>query len=164
MAHAPAKRSFAGIANITCGSSRGKDNFFLLNKCVVQVKNHLRSCSLSRTKVTEYDLILARAGKFNRSHEEVEKMVVCLAHRHSLGIYWRPRKTVVILAMKENRLPFTVKNQLTRKWRIQEICEIFVTLVHLMSRRYFQSQFCFNFCPFLLKKWLGINKWGKRIN
>ena len=87
MAHAPAKCSFAGIVNITCGSSRGKDNFFVLNKCVVQVKNHLRhlrSCNLSRTKVTEYDLILARAGKFNRSHKE--KMVVCLAYRHSLGI------------------------------------------------------------------------------
>ena len=69
MAHAPAKCSFAGVADITCGSSRGKDNFFLLNKCVVQVKNHLRSSNFSRTKVTEYDLILARAGKFNRSHE-----------------------------------------------------------------------------------------------
>ena len=44
-------------------------NFFLLNKCVDQVKNHLKSCNLSRMKVTEYDLILARAGKFNRSHE-----------------------------------------------------------------------------------------------
>ena len=70
MAHAPANCSFAGIANITCGSIK---TIFLLNKCVVQVKNHLRSCNLSRTKVTEYDLILARAGKFNRSHEEVEK-------------------------------------------------------------------------------------------
>ena len=39
------------------------------NKCIVQVKNHLRRCNLSRTEVTEYDLILARAGKFNRSHE-----------------------------------------------------------------------------------------------
>ena len=50
----------------------------------------------------------------------------------------RPRKTVGILAMKENRLPFTVKNQLTGKWRIQEIREIFVTLVHVKSRKYFQ--------------------------
>ena len=57
MARTPAKYSFARIANISCGSSRAKDNFFLLNKCVVQVKNHLRSCNLSRTKVTEYDLI-----------------------------------------------------------------------------------------------------------
>ena len=71
MARAPAKCSFAGIANITCGSSRSKDNFLLLNMCVVQVKNHLRSYNLSRTKVTEYDLILARTGKFNRSHELV---------------------------------------------------------------------------------------------
>ena len=78
MAHAHAKCSFAGMANITCASSRGKDKFFPLNMCVVQVKNHLRSFNLSHTKVTEYDLILARAGKFNRSHESVEKMVVCL--------------------------------------------------------------------------------------
>ena len=36
--------------------------------------------------VTEYDLILARAGKFNRSHEYVELTADCLAYRHSLGI------------------------------------------------------------------------------
>ena len=89
MAGKPAKCSFAGIANITCGSSRGKDEFFLLNKCVVEVKSHLQSCNLSRTKVTEYELILARAGKFHLSHEEVEKMVVCRVHSHNLGIYWR---------------------------------------------------------------------------
>ena len=46
-----------------------KNFFFPANKCVVQVKNHLRSFNLSRTKVTECDLILERAGKFNRSHE-----------------------------------------------------------------------------------------------
>ena len=90
MAGKPVKCSFAGIANITCGSSRGKDEFFRLNKCVVEVKSHLRSCNLSRTKVTKYEVIFARAGKFNLSHEEEEKMVVCPAHRHNLGIYWRP--------------------------------------------------------------------------
>ena len=36
--------------------------------------------------VTEYDLILARARKFNRSHEYVELMANCFAYRHSLGI------------------------------------------------------------------------------
>ena len=77
MAGAPAKCSFAGIANITCGSSRSKDEFFPLNKCFLEVKNHLRSCNLSRTKVTESDLILARAGKFNLSHEEVEGGLPC---------------------------------------------------------------------------------------
>ena len=72
MAGVPAKCFFAGRANTTSGSSRDKDEFF--------------------PKVTEYDLILAMAGKFNLSHEELEKMVVCPAHRHHLGIYWRPRK------------------------------------------------------------------------
>ena len=38
MAGAPAKCSFVVIANIACGSSRGKDQFFSLNKCVVEVK------------------------------------------------------------------------------------------------------------------------------
>ena len=37
--------------------------------------------------------------------------------------------------MIENRLPLTVKKQLTGKWRIQEIREIFVTLVLVRSRR-----------------------------
>ena len=92
MAGVPAKCFFAGRANITSGSSRDKDEFFPLKKFVVKVKKHLRSCNLSGTKVTEYDLILAMAGKFNLSHEELEKMVVCPAHRHHLGIYWRPRK------------------------------------------------------------------------
>ena len=126
MVHAPAKCSFAGIANITCGSSRGKDNFFfVLNKCVVQVKNHLRSCSLSHTKVTQYDLILARVGKFNL-------------------------------------LSFTVKNQLTGKWCVQEIARFFFTLVLVRSRKYFQL-FCFNSCPFFLSKnWLGIEADGKK--
>ena len=63
-----------------------KTNFFPQNKCVVEVNNHLRSCNLSRTKVTEYDLIWARAGKLNLSHEEAEKMLFCPVYKHSLGI------------------------------------------------------------------------------
>ena len=73
-------------------------------------------------------------------------MVVFLAYRHSLGI-------IILVAMKEKRLPFTVK---TGKWSIQEIREIFVTLVLVRSRKYF-----FNSCPFLSKNWLSINRWEK---
>ena len=107
---------------------------------VVQVKNHLRSYNLSRTKVTEYDLILARTGKFNSSHEQVEKMVVCLAYRHSLGI-------IILVAMPGKKIALHCKNQLTGKWSIQEIREIFVTLVLVRSRKYF-----FNSCPFFYQR------------
>ena len=75
-------------------------------------------------------------------------MVVCLAYRHSLGI-------IVLMA--------TVKNQLTGQGRIQEIREIFVTLVLLRSLKYFQL-FCFNSCPFFFIKELVGHKWmGKTI-
>ena len=44
-----------------------------------EVKNYLRSWNLSRTKVTEYDLIM-------KLIEEAEKMLFCPVYRHSLGI------------------------------------------------------------------------------
>ena len=77
-------------------------------------------------------------------------------------LYWWPSKTVGIriLAMKEKRLPFIVKKkqqQLTSKWRIYEIREIFVTLVLVRSRKYFQL-FCFNPCPFIFVKELTAHK------
>ena len=47
------------------------------------------------------------------------------------------------------------KKQLTGKsWRIQEIREIFVTLVHVGSRKHLQL-FCFYPCPFFFKEVVG---------
>ena len=52
------------------------------------------------------------------------------------------------------------KNQLTDKWSIQEIHEIFVTLVLARSRKYF-----FNSCPFFLSEnWLSILVEDKKEN
>ena len=98
-------------------------------------KNYLRSCNLSRTKVTEYHLILARAGKFNLSREEVEKMVVCPAHRHNLGITSGCVKAVSTLAMKEKKIALYCKNPIN--WQMaREIREMFVILVQVGSRKY----------------------------
>ena len=112
-----------------------KTNFFLLKKCVAKVKNHLRNCNLLDTKVTEYDIILARVGKFNLSHEEIEKMVVCPAHRHNLGIYWRPRKSCQYPGHEGKKIALHCKSPIN--WQMaQEIREMFVTLVQVGSRRY----------------------------
>ena len=128
------------------------------------MKNHLSSCNLSRTKVTEYDLILARAGRFNLSLEEVENMVVCPAQRHNLGIHWRPRKDISILAMKEKKIALYCKNPIN--WQMaHEIREMFVTLVQVGSRKY--TFICSVVTPLaysLLMKWSGINKCGKRVS
>ena len=86
-------------------------------------------------------------------------MVVRLAYRHSLSI-------ILLVATKNCRYPYPghegkkialhckKKKQLTGKWRIQEIREIFVTLVLVRSRKYFQL-FCFNSCPFFIKELVG---------
>ena len=109
-----------------------KTNFFPLKKCVVEVKNYLRSCSVLGAKVTEYDLILARAGKFNLSHEEVEKMVVFPAHRHNLGIYWQPRKSCQYPGQEGKKIALHCKNPIN--WQMaQEIREMFV---QVGSRQY----------------------------
>ena len=61
--------------------------------------------------------------------------MVCLAYRHSLGI--------MTGGHEGKKIALHYKNQLTGKWSIQEIREIFVTLVLVRSRKYF-----FNSCPF----------------
>ena len=89
-------------------------------------------------KVTEYDVILARAGKFNLSHEEVEKMVVCCARRHNLGIYWRPRKSCQYPDHKGKKIAPHCKTPIN--WQMaQEIRKIFVTFVKVGSRKYLKN-------------------------
>ena len=47
-----------------------------LIECVDDVTYHLKSCHLSRVKVAEYELILARAGNFHPSPDEGTKLTV----------------------------------------------------------------------------------------
>ena len=82
-----------GSGKITCGESQGKKESVPLIQCIANITNHLKSCHLSRVKVSHYELILARAGKFNLPLDEIEKLTICPKHRHNLGQYWRPQKT-----------------------------------------------------------------------
>ena len=113
---------------------------FLPNKCVVPVKNHLRSCNLSRTKVTEYDLIFARESLIVRMNKW-KKMVVCIAYTQAKSRYNYTGGHVKLSVSLSCR-------------RIQEIREIFVTLVLVRSRKYFQL-FFFNSCPLFLYQRTG---------
>ena len=67
----PIACSFYGNGKITCGESRGKVDVISLIECVDDVTYHLKSCHLSRVKVTEYELILARAGNSHPSQVEI---------------------------------------------------------------------------------------------
>ena len=128
------KCSFFGIGKIECGESRGKEEFVLLSECNSDVSNHLRSCHLSRAKVTEYELILARAGIFNQPLERVSQMTICPKHRHNLGNYWRPLRTCQYPGHEGRKITLHCKNPIN--WQMaQEIQKMFVSPVQVGSRK-----------------------------
>ena len=61
----PLACSLFGNGKIACGEPRGKAEVISLIECVDDITHHLKSCHLSRVKVMEYELILARAGMFH---------------------------------------------------------------------------------------------------
>ena len=109
-----------------------------LIECVYDVTYHLKSCHLSRVKVTEYELILARAGNFHPSHDEVTKLTVGPKHRHNLGKYWRPLRTCQYPQHERRKTTFHSKNSVN--WTMaQEIKDMFKTPVG--SRKLSYAQF-----------------------
>ena len=116
--------------NIICLESRGKEDVIPLAECVAEVRNHLKSCDLSRTKVTEHELILARVGKFNLPLDEIKKLTICPKHRHDLAQYWRPLKTCQYPNHEGRKIALHCKNPVS--WEMaQEIQTMFITLVQV---------------------------------
>jgi len=107
-----------------------------LAECVADVRNHLKSCHLSRAKVKKYELILARVGKFNLPLDEIRKLTICPKYLHNLGRYWRPLKTCQYLNYEGRKIALHSKNPVD--WQMaQEIQTMFITLVQVGSRKYF---------------------------
>ena len=100
------------------------------------VRNHFKSCHLSRTKVTEQELILARVGRFNLPLDEIKTLTICPKHRHNLGQYWRPLKTCQYPNHEGRKIALHCKNPVD--WQMaQEIQTMFITLVQVGSREYY---------------------------
>ncbi|KAL9962229.1 hypothetical protein ACROYT_G031311 [Oculina patagonica] len=74
-----------------CGDSRGVSRLFCLLECDEPIDSHLASIHLSQENITEWQIILARAGFFDLEESVVEKMTVYAKHRHTYGKFWRPR-------------------------------------------------------------------------
>ena len=88
-------------------------------------------------------------------------MVVCPAHRHNLGIYWRSRKFCQYPGHEGKKIALHCKNPIN--WQMpQEIREMFFTLVEVGSRKYFQL-FCFNYSRlFFIKEVVGHKEMGEK--
>ena len=77
---------------IECGPSRGRTETVFLYECHDDIGVHFKNCSLSRSNLKEYEVILQRAGLDRMTLDEVKKLRVCARHRFGLGKFWRPSK------------------------------------------------------------------------
>ena len=59
-----------------------------LSECNNDITAHLRRCHLTKENITKSELILQRAGYFDKNAQQVEKMFVCPRHRANLGKGW----------------------------------------------------------------------------
>ncbi len=86
--------SFKDNIKTACGSSRGCSESIKLTECDGNIEQHLKSCNLWRTSgLNETSLILARAGHFELSKNQIDSMNICPRHRHILGKFWGPPGT-----------------------------------------------------------------------
>ena len=72
-----------------CGNFKGITTIKPILECTADISSHLRRCHLSMENISEYQLILIRAGHFRLSENNLEGMFVCPRHRGNLGTYWK---------------------------------------------------------------------------
>ena len=85
--------NFREIKKITCGSSRGLSQMVKVDEYQDTITTQLEICHLSKSGLSEAELILSRAGHFDLTKDQVQQMVICPQHRHKLGKFWRPPRS-----------------------------------------------------------------------
>lgn len=84
------------FSSTECGGFRDVEDVSRnLLDCNDDIAHHLQSCHLSKLfgKITEYELILARAGMFYVPVSKQQQMWICPRHRYNFGKNWRPLRS-----------------------------------------------------------------------
>ena len=100
--------SFSEKLKTGCGDFRGTEKGLLrLTDCKADISEHLRTTHLSKIvgNIEEYELILYRAGFYDLSLQQKEKLLICPKHRHNLGRNWQPLRTCQHPLHTGKRLP-----------------------------------------------------------
>ena len=125
-----------GVSNDNfCGPSRGFEEFVRLNSCNDDISVHLSNCHLSREVVSEKELILARSGFLDLDDSQIDKMVICPKHRHSLGKFWRPSKSCQYPSHSGGKNTVTGSHVFNFKL-MREVRTVFGQAVPVGSRRF----------------------------
>lgn len=119
-----------------CGSFRNTAEIIPLRECCDDIEAHLRrNHLLSERKLTEYQLILFRAGNFDVTEKQLTDILICPKHRASLGKYYQCKTSCQYPEHKKT----TVKGKITRAFNVQvsrEVLEITGLLIPVGSREY----------------------------
>lgn len=127
--------SFFGLGSISCGESRGVDEVVKISSCINDVNSHLATCHLSKSGLSESQLILARSGLFDISPEQIESMTVCASHRHKLGRFWRPLRSCQYPAHSGPAHQYKSRKVFNLQLAM-EVQKLFGCLVQIGSRKY----------------------------
>ena len=85
--------NFREIKKITGGSSRGLSQMVKVHEYQDTITTQLEIRHLSKSGLSEAELILSRAGHFYLTKDQVEQMVICPQHQYKLGKFWRPPRS-----------------------------------------------------------------------
>ena len=85
--------NYREIKKITCGSSRSLSQMVKVDDNQDTITTQLEICHLSKSSLSELELILSRAGHFDVTKDQVELMVIYPQHRHKLRKFWRPPRS-----------------------------------------------------------------------
>lgn len=133
-----------GRSSSECGSDRGSSDFVGLFSCIEDVSGHVASCHLSRESFNEYELILARAGFFDLTEQQIQSMKVCPKHRNNFGRFWRPLRSCQYPSHSGRRSQVKGNHVVTLQLS-KEIQALYGKLVPIGSRKYFQTpRICFS--------------------
>ncbi len=131
--------SLSGLGQFSCGESRGVTDNISILECNRDIQMHLRSCHLSRLNITEYELILARAGHFSLNPGQIAKVTVCPRHRDNLGRCFRPLGSCQYPV--HNRPVCKCGGRDVVNITMAEDClKLYGALVHIGSRKYYASR------------------------
>ena len=133
--------NFKECRQITCGSSRGVSDVVKVSECRDTVIAHLESHHLSKSGLTEAELILARAGHFDLGEDHAGKMKICPQHRHKLGRFWRaPRSCQYPSHAGPRKKQYSDRHviSLTIAKEIQSVCKVTVGIGSRKALRCFK--------------------------
>lgn len=123
-----------------CGEDRGKRDLTSLDQCDEDVRRYLEAWHLSRENLSESALILARAGLFDVSADQVKLMYICPRHRHQYGRFFRPLRSCQYPSHK-GKVKSVKGRHVINLQMAKDILRLYGNIVPIGSRKYLFCSF-----------------------